>query len=574
MVGWSEIVDWTPDRLEVAYDSFRRDEAQVQAAGDQLYRSSSEIRNEGHSADSARSKLGQLRAESDEIEGLISDLLSATRVAATEVGQIAGGVKEAQAFAAASHLMISPTGSVSLQPIVETIARSELIQMLGPAAGALAPIITAPSYIQALMHKAQLEGQIATLITQANRADFNYASALHAIADGRVSHASSAASAGSSKEGLDKGLMMSTLRQRENLSEVRALWDSLSYEQQQELIAAFPEEVGSMRGIPFEARVQANDLNIDREVGERQDRLREVEEKKKQLERNWSFGKKDDIERYDKEIEQLQKEIDFYNSMKTSNGGAGAILFDPDNNRLITAQGDMRKSAGEVVTFVPGTTTTKLKMENYSDLTGYLVDQGNTLGTNTVAFGFFDGRFDHFDPLVGEDDQWISWDGAHSNANPFHLRQLGANLAEFQEELALEEFSRDADNNVIGHSAGHSVATASEIASKTRSGVPDAHYDGVHSLSGSYAPPGWERHYSTEYDHYAYGRDPIHLLDKLPGVDTPRESHIWDNHIHGTSETEKGFTLHPVDIHGRSASGNTHDNLPILQDLKHEIFKD
>lgn len=530
MVGWSDIVRWSPDELETAYDAFHRNEAGVQAGGDQLYRSSSEIRNEGYSADSARSKLQSLRADSDKIEALISDLLSATKTAASGVDGIEKGVKEAKAEAAAERLTISASGTVSFQARVYTDARAELIARY-PQAGATLPLEIADSYREAEKAKSSLTASIASLINEANQIDSSYTAALNAIAAGKASVAATAASAGSSQSGFDSAELFSLLKNADNINDVRGLWDSLSYEQQQALIKRYPIEIGAMDGVPFKDRFLANDLNIDREVGELNQDIRELERRKKELEDGpWRPGKYLEIRKLNKELENLREQADFYNSMKTTNGG-GALLFDPDNNRIIEVKGDINAAADELITFVPGTNTTKMSLRNYSDLTAYLVEQGDARGKNAVAFNFYDGRFEKF----GGDDKWISWFGGHSNASQNHMRELGGHLSEFQQALAMEDFGRHADNNVIGHSAGHSVVTASEVANRTNSKWADAHYDNVHSLSGSYAPDGWQRQYSTEYDHYAYSDDPIHILEVAGvGETRPLMDPTWENHVKPT----------------------------------------
>lgn len=52
----------------------------------------------------------------------------------------------------------------------------------------------------------------------------------------------------------------------------------------------------------------------------------------------------------------------------------------------------------------------------------------------------------------------------------------------------------------------------------------------------------------------------------------------WENHVKPTIPNPllgpPGVFYSGIKDHSRSASGNPEDNLPVLQDLTHEIFKD
>ncbi len=574
MVGWSDIVRWSPDALETAYDAFHRNEGEVQAAGDELYRAAGAVQNQGQSATAARGQLKMLQQDADKIEALISDLLSATRVAATGVGEVQRDVKQAQAYADAERLQISVDGMVSLQAQVYTEARKQYEERFwsGDEPYSDLQLEIVPSYRRALGARAGLERSISDIIKKANDIDRMYSAALTAISEGEASASSTAASAGSSADGVDTAALLDQLKNADSPSEVRAFWDVLSDEQQQALIAADPVEIGAMNGVPFQDRFKANDLNIDREVRELDDEIRLLQVQRDKVGGGlWHLGERSDDgatrELFDELIRKLQDRRDYFMSLKSSENG-GAVLFDPDSNRIIEAKGDFNKPAAEAVTFVSGTGAKLDTVRDYSGMPGYLVDEGERRGKNTVAFNFYDGRFEG-------DGAWIGWFGGRSNRNQEHLQQLGANLSEFQDALALEDVSRGADNNVIGYSAGNSVVSASEVASKYRDGAANAHYDHVHSLSGSYPPDGWEQQHGTEYDHYAYKGDMIHGLDFVGFATTlPNSSDVWERHVRDSNEIPSGEIKGPLSKHLRTPSINVDDNLPILQDLSHEIFKD
>ncbi|MFD2674917.1 hypothetical protein [Gulosibacter bifidus] len=598
MVSWSDIKQWKPDALEDAYDAFEKSEVAVQDAGDELWRASGSLSNEGEAATAATANLDRRRAETDKLEALLSDLMACTRVAATNVSSVEKGVLEAEGFASRERLTIDSNGGVSINSEVKAEAQAEANERNSRGSGRVWwTYDMMPVWKQAEAAKAELERAVAELITFASETDANYAKALGNIESGEASAASVTASAGDSTTNINTDELLNLLNGEASVSDKRAAWDALSDEQQDALIASNPETIGAMNGVPFTDRIRANDININREVAELQAEIG-------QLKREIDEGKHKDLfwtpftnesEKAQERLSNLEKRQKYFNSLLSGDGN-GAVLFDPDNNRVIEMVGDPKANVKDVVTFVSGTNTTINTVGDYSNFPKYLVDAGDAQGNPTVAFNFYDGRFE------GE-DKWINWPwegAARSNDNPWHLRDLGANLSEFQEAVASEDFSHKADNHVVGHSAGHSVVTASEFSSKVRDGVPDAHYDNVHSLSGSYAPGGWSQQGNTEYDHYAYEGEPIHALDYQPIWDAPNKHDAWEKHIFdpttaGKSDIHKPenepniwttVTLDELgaelkkegkileDLHTRTASGDPEKNLPVLQDLKQEIFKD
>lgn len=584
MVSWSDVKKWTPEALVAAYDQFARSEAAVQSAGDALWSAAASFSNEGGHADAARGNLQERRASADHLEALLSDLMIATQEAESEVNAVKRDVESAERYADQERLTIDSSGGVSIKPEVRAEAEADALRE-NLAVGA--PVFTydmMPVWIKAELAKQELERFIEQLLRRATDADTAYTSSLNAIKAGEASSLAVAAAAGSSTEGIDPKALLKLLEGERDMDKVRGAWDSLSPEQQQALIDGHPEEIGALNGVPIEARIRANDLNIDREIGELDREIAELEEKLDKLDpdkRDLLYMNPGQINRennerrlIEKQLDELRGRRDFYEHLKSGDGN-GAVLFDPDNNRIIEMIGDpSRADVKEVVTFVPGTNTNLDNLREYSDVPRYLVEQGEQTGKPTIGFNFYDGRFEG-------DGNWIDWFGERANHKDSHLHELGGNLAEFQEALAAEDFSRRADNNVIGHSAGHSVVTASEVSGDRGTGPSNARYDHVHSLSGSYAPKGWEAQTNTEYDHYAYYGEPIHVLDGNPFRGAPHRSPVWENHYStaldaGDSLQHKLLWPNPInsmDLHTRTADGPER-NGPILDHLQREIFKD
>lgn len=571
MVSWSDITQWSPEALETAYDVFEKREATVQTAGDELWAASGDFGNVGEHAEAARKALEQHRQATDKLEALLSDLMAATRVAATEVRSVQQGVEEARGYADRERLTIDSGGGVSINPEVRMEAEAQADRVNDALGYPAYTYDMMPAWTRATDAKQQLERFIQDLVNKATDADSNYANALNAIAAGTPTSESMTASAGSSSENIDSKALLDLLNSEGSVADKRAAWDALSPEQQQALIDGHPVEIGAMNGVPFEARVQANDHNIDREVGELDERIKQERARIDAMKDGmWYEGRDELIRKLEAELAGLEDRRNYFESLKSGDGN-GAVLFDPDNNRVIEMIGDpTQANVKEVVTFVPGTTTDLNGMGKYSALPSELVAEGARRGEATVGFNFYDGRHQG-------DGAWIEWLGGRANSSDKHLNDLGANLAEFQEALAAEDFSRGADNNVLGHSAGHSVVAASEVASQHRDGVPDAHYDNVHSLSGSYMPKGWTPQGATEYDHYAYHGEPIHVLDPVK-ANTPNSHEYYEQHRNSYNDIPRSHRgwfdrFNPGDIHVRSARGDD-SNLPIIEDLKHEIFED
>lgn len=576
MVTWSDIKRWDPAELETAYDAFEQSEVAVQSAGDSLWDAANSFGNAGVHAESARTNLGRRRAEADKLEALLSDLMSCTRVAATNVSNVKKGVLEAEGYASRERLTIDGSGGVSINPEVRAEAEQDALIMNAQFKTTVFTYDMMDVWKRAVAAKAELERFIQEVVDNATTADNDYAGALNTIQEGKATAESTAASAGSSTGDINSQALLDLLNKEGSVPDKRAAWDALSEEQQQALIDKHYVDIGAMNGVPFEDRVKANDKNIDREIGELDNQIADLRQQLRTGEfddNKWTFWKnegEDERKKIEERIAELEGRRNYFDSLKSGDGN-GAVLFDPDNNRVVEMIGDpSQQGIAEVVTMVSGTNTTIDSVGNYSELPKYLVEQGTQQGKPAVAFNFYDGRFQ------GE-DEWISWSGDHSNRNEPHLQQLGANLAEFQEALAVEDMSRGADNNVIGHSAGHSVVTASEVASQYREGVPNATYDNLHSLSGSYAPSGWSAQGGTEYDHYAYNGEPISVVG-LAKENTPHSHEAYEQHWSDFDEIPKEHRewydrFNPLDIHTRSSDGGS-KNLPLLQDLTHEIYKD
>ncbi|WP_311478039.1 hypothetical protein [uncultured Gulosibacter sp.] len=484
MVSWAEVRMWQSAPLEELIADIRHDERAAQEQSEVLDDGIDAIISTGETADAARETLAKMRDAADKLEGLLTDYLAATQSAAASVRSIADRVQNCYDYAQTHDLVLTDDGSVLLGPEVFVRAQVEL-EIAQNLFDPNARLEERPSFVAAKRAQAELERNIAEVLETANSVDRAYANALERISEGEVSDGAWLA-ATANGDAIDPTELWGDAT---SPAEVRAEWDALSPAEQAALIEQYPEFIGQLNGVPFDRRVEANDINIARTRDLAQSELAELRAELNDS-RPWQLVRKKQL---NEEIAALEREIAYYDALID---GPGAVLFDRANDRIIEVVGDINDpNLKDVLTYVAPTSG---QWSNFVDgemqlVTRDQVERGAQLNNPTAGFVYKDG------PWV----EWLFTD--RGNANNEFLGKAGAGLADFQEALRLEEFAHRADINIAGHSAGHSVVAASE--------THGARYDQVFSLAGSYMPAGWEPTIGTQYDHMTYGYDAIHVLD-------------------------------------------------------------
>lgn len=483
MTGWAQLRLWQAEPLDELLAEIDHDERVAQEQSEALDDSAAAIDSSGLAADAARAKVTALRDKTDHLEALLTDFQTATQTAAAGVRAIVERVKACYDYAQTHDLVLTDDGTVLLGQEIFVRAQFELeiARKLNPAA----TLEQQASYVAGKSAQAELERTIAEVINTAESVDRAFASALERINDDNVSDAAQLM-ARANGEAIDPKALWGD---DTPAAEVRAQWETLSPAEQTALIQQHPEFIGQLNGIPFDRRVEANDINIAHTRELTASELNKLREELADT-KFWQFGKRKEL---GEQIAGLEREIAYYDALID---GPGAVLFDRANDRIIEVVGDLNDpNLKDVLTYVAPTGG---QWSNFVDgeiqlVTRDQVERGAQLNNPTAGFVYKDGP-------------WVEWlFSERGNANNEFLSKTGSDLADFQAAMALEDFAQRADINIAGHSAGHSVVAASE--------THGAQYDQVFSLAGSYMPAGWEPNIGTQYDHMTYGYDAIHTLD-------------------------------------------------------------
>lgn len=490
---WDDVRRWAPDPLQRAYDEFLLREQAAETAGQDLFRMAGSIVSTGQTATALRDRLSRLRTDSDLIEALLSDGVSALLAASQKVSEIQQQVRECYATSTDQGLELHDDGRVALAE--STFARArEQSERMSEEYGYSMPVEQTPALTIAISHRIAMEERIERLLSTADQVDETLSAAVEAIAAGTASDTATATSQLTTNQMPDLELLTGA----GSTAEVRAVWDSLDPATQQRMLEEHAAVLGNLDGIPFQDRVTANSMTIEETVGEIDTEIEDIQQQLGELDLTTITNRADAYEYVntkndlEERLDELVPERDYLNSLLAP--GSGAVLFDRDEDRIIQAMGDLTQPADEVITHVPGTSTT---WESFVDgsvqnIPQYMVETGAEDGQNVVGF-------------VVKDGPWVTWTGRESNLSSDKMQVLGDRVHSFTAAAGLETGFRDAETTGTGHSAGMTVLSGAEQAG--------SHYDNVISLAGSYTVDDWEANPTTDYDHMQYGWDAINAVD-------------------------------------------------------------
>ncbi|WFP16304.1 hypothetical protein [Citricoccus muralis] len=532
---WEDVRRWNAEPLLRAYDEFLLREGTAETAGQDLFRMAGSIASTGETATALRTRLTELRADSDLIEALLSDGVTALLVASQGVGEIEQHVRECYASATDQGLVLHDDGRVSIAE--STFARArEQSERMSEEYGYSMPVEHTPALTIAISHRISLEERIERLLGTADDVDTDLVTALDSLADGNASDTAVETSQLTPNQLPD----LSLLTDAGTAAEVRGVWDSLDATTQQRLLEEHPEVLGNLDGIPFQDRVTANSITIDETVGEIDIEIEDIQQQLDELDLTTITNRADAYEHVntkndlEERLDELIPEREYLNSLLAP--GSGAVLFDRDNDRIIQVMGDLTQPADEVITHVPGTSTT---WESFVDgsvqnIPQYMVETGAEDGQNVVGFAVKDGP-------------WVTWTGERSNISSNSMQELGDRVHSFTDAAGLENSFRDAETTGTGHSAGMTVLSGAEQAG--------SHYDNVISLAGSYTVNDWEANPTTEYDHMQYGWDAINAVDVAKSNTPHQMTDTFEQH-HFEGEPNR-FWIFPrgVEHHTRMQQG-------------------
>ena len=313
--------------------------------------------------------------------------------------------------------------------------------------------------------------------------------------------------------------------------DVRDWWDSLG-DQQDDYLAAHPEEIGNTDGIPMHARVEANRITAE-------ERLHELENADNHTEESQS------------EQAYLRKVID---------GKIQLAAYDPQNGNLIEMIGTLTPETTTVLTYVPGTMATADGFFNGSTqgVAHYLARADHTGGT--VAFVYKNSEFPQDRTMLQSRDQEFGM-------------AAGQKLHDFESGLGLE-VPPGAQTVAVSHSWGEGAVSSAEYYG--------SHYDKQISLSGAWMPDGWTADPNTEYHHFSYDFDALRtaqgfglVAEQYPGQDPSFTQHVYDDPNDNFNIGPVKITTNPmakIENHSLIASADDPRNLQAMEDLERAVY--
>uniref|UniRef100_UPI001C9D854C hypothetical protein n=1 Tax=Gulosibacter bifidus TaxID=272239 RepID=UPI001C9D854C len=159
--------------------------------------------------------------------------------------------------------------------------------------------------------------------------------------------------------------------------------------------------------------------------------------------------------------------------------GDQAILFDPDNDRIIMANGDLTTPPDHAIIFAPGTGTDMTSFAN--SLTGIsdaIVTELSERGRSGVVFTAMDGP-------------WSTWLGEGFNGSEAEMAERAEKIQDLANNIRLEDYGANTEHVGIGYSAGESKFAISE----SKGHVTDESI----SIGGSYVGYSWIPDPNAEY---------------------------------------------------------------------------
>ena len=557
MMNWSELRSWKSGPIFAAYDEVSRCEQILSDASEGLSDAGTALQSEGESASAAREQVQNLRRQADQLEALLTDLMQGCLGAAGKVARIEASVPDVDSFASANELEIHDPGTVVVSAARE--AQLQAILSVGDAAAVQLYNLERQKTDSAKM---RCQGLVDEVRNRANETDRRFQSVLTSVAAGEVSDVASLLSQlnGEGTGGIFDG---------KTPGEVQALWQSMSREEQRAMMAMDPHGLLNREGLPPEILEEASRIKMGEEIDEMLARRNEIDERLKELEGSLQAryfpiesGASSEIRSLEEERKRINEQI---NLRQKAIDKGGFVIYDPENGNIVERVHTGGPGPTEhVVTYQHGTGG------NYD---GVFDGSSGAVARDAVKHADAHGATDLY---IHHQGDAIGWFGDDANSNEAFLDNKGAQLADFQESLYVQEDNRNAKYHGIGHSAGNSVVTGSEM--------HGARYDSVTSLSGSFMPEGWQADPNTEYRHYHYEGEPINAVGIMK--DSPSEDPAFETKQFDSGRDLGWHWYKPLSVPGWVDAGvdayNSHttsskgsdQNGPIVDQVVKDIYGD
>lgn len=536
MTTWAHLREWRDTPLEGAYHEAHYLQTKLELAGNDITSVMRRLSSKGQTADALRDSLYALANKSDVAETALTALMRALNTAAESVEQIALEVEATDARIAANSLIIDDAGNVEIQEwlrkAISSVNDSTDIPAQTSYFGSIQLL-----YGQAKRAQSLVQATVNRLLQEAQETRDRLKSSLSEVVSICTNNRVSAEASGSSATTF---VLRHDVEQWSNYdpAAVRAIWDSLSEEQQRQILSSFPDIIGNLPGIPLAVRKEANDQNLqdflDKSYSDHPDLDAELQrihdEAKAESGTAWSrHGMMFLTEEQAKQIRLIEEIRDKRNAAEYLLESGGAVKFDPDSDSVIAVNGDLKTTPDHVISYVPGTSTDfgSFSSSGITLLPEAIVAQLQRLDEKAVVFTIKDGP-------------WSTWSGEGANSSPNEMRERGERVYDLQRLIQLEDYGDQTQTTVISHSAGVTKGSAAEAQGMV--------VDESISLGGSYLVDDWVENPNTDYAHIQYKNDFINALD--PYTRTPHnrpefanitlEPHINNGVIEGHIRVAQG----------------------------------
>lgn len=407
MVTWQDILGWHPSALDTTVGDLNERGSGLRAAADQLDRARTALQSRGETVKAAQQATAKNSSETNISVSLLSELSMATAQASSGVADVETRVHECKSFEAIKELVIHSAGSVSIAASRQQRINQKLRE--NAVAGYM-------MQNEAMRDRNQLKGDVTDSVRRADEVDNAYHGRLSSVERGEVT----AEGAGAFAQGLPD-LPQPGWSDRE----VAAWWNSLSVEEQNQIIAEHPDAIGNLDGIDGRSRDLANRNRLPGLIEEAE---KELAEAKKGL--SVAYPGLASAEAKVKAAEDRLNDLKTIRDMADSNGQL--LLLDasgPEGVRAAIATGDV-DSAKYVATLVPGMTTTV-----HDSMPGMVTDTTRLKNITSAEQG-----------IPSEDIAVVSW--------------IGYDAPQTVGEVAFTDRARDGAGNLNGFVEGMHASRA------------------------------------------------------------------------------------------------------------------
>jgi hypothetical protein len=250
---WSDIVEWKESTLETEYGELDGLVKRAETWGQEILKLNQWDDWQGQARDAADQQVDQIANEANQILVELREMKRVTSQMQQRMGEVEGLVNDATAHASNSGFIIHSDGAV--EDTGERTEEAKFADILSSLVNIFNPfepnVATKGDHTYARQEAVNACAKLVEkAVRRATEADQEYAAALRAIEQGTITPAGSL-----------QNTLNGPLPRPADLSDTRAVsqwWDSLSREEQEELVAKEPKLIGNLNGVDAWARDKAN----------------------------------------------------------------------------------------------------------------------------------------------------------------------------------------------------------------------------------------------------------------------------------------------------------------------------